>query len=61
MLNFNDVLKVVEEKVKDATAIGDPDKLLAWLKVLEIMKNCGMVQFNKGSSDILKQINENLN
>jgi len=47
MLNFNDTLKVVEEKIKDATAIGDPDKLLAWLKVLKTMKDCGVVQFNK--------------
>ena len=49
-MNYSDILKEVEEKIKDAVSIGDPDKLLSWLKVLEKMKDCGLVQINKGEN-----------
>lgn len=60
-MNYGSILKDVEQKIKDASAIGDPEKLLSWLKVLEKMKDCGLVQVNKGSNNVLKQIDESLN
>ena len=60
-MNYNNILKEVEQKIIDASSAGDPDKLLSWFKVLKEMKSCGLVQINMNYKMIKfnNQIKEN--
>ena len=47
-MNYKNVLERVEEKINQSMEAGDPISLLNWLLVIEKLKDCGLIQINRG-------------